>query len=155
MMFSRFPNFPSRECSQSESREISIAATSEMVLPSILKYEVSLLSLVPPHSGHTVLSCMSPVIPENETISDDVPSPTLNSSSEPKTISEITSSGSSSIGAYNEKSYLRAMDLMMSNFFVSRTLPRGTMPPSAIDFDLSGIIVSMFTSTMMPRPLQW
>ena len=132
-----------------------MAETSEMVFPSILKYVVSLFRRVPPQTGHVIFSFMSPTIPENETISDDVPSPTLNSSSEPKTIRDTTSSGSSSIGSYSEKLYLRAMDLMTSNFFVSRIFPKGTIPPSAMDAERSGMIVSMLTSTIIPRPLQW
>ena len=60
---SRFPNFPSRLDSHSIRSEISIAATSEMVLPSILKQEASWLSLVPWHTGHTILSEMSSTIP--------------------------------------------------------------------------------------------
>ena len=154
MMLSRFPKLSSRERSHVSSWLISIAATSEMVFPSILKYVVSLFSLVPPHSGQTIFSFMSLTIPENATISEDVPSPTLNSSSDPNTMSEITSSGSSSIGSYSENAYFLAMDLMMSNFLVSLILPNGTMPPSAIEMLLSGIMDSMFTSTMIPSPLQ-
>ena len=154
MTLSLFASFPSSEANHSASWLISIAATSEMVFPSILKYVVSLLSLVPPQTGHVILSWMSPTIPENDTISEDVPSPTLNSSSEPKTIKDTTSSGSSSIGSYNEKLYFLAIERITSNFLVSRIFPRGTTPPSAIDTERSGITVSMFTSTMIPRPLQ-
>ena len=49
---------------------------------------------------------------------------------------------------------MRAIDLIMSNFFVSRILPRGTIPPSAIETLLSGMIVSMLISTIIPSPLQ-
>ncbi len=42
----------------------------------------------------------------------------------------------------------------MSNFRLSRTFPSGTMAPSAMDTVRSGMMVSTFTSTMVPRPLQ-
>ena len=58
------------------------------------------------------------------------------------------------MGSYNEKLYFRAMERIMSNFLVSLIFPNGTIPPSAIDTLLSGTIVSMFTSTIIPRPLQ-
>ena len=151
---SLFAKLPSKENNHSLSAVISMAATSEIVLPSILKYVVSLFRRVPLQTGHTIFSLMSFTIPGKETISEEVPSPTRNISSEPKIISEMTSSGSSSIGSYKEIPYLRAMERIMSNFRVSLILPRGTMPPSAIETDLSGMMVSILTSTMIPRPLQ-
>ena len=154
MSLSLCPSLPSRESTQSFRCEISMAETSDMVLPSILKYCVSWLSLVPWHTGHTIFSVMLPVMPGKDTISEEAPSPTLKSSSEPYMIRVTASSGISSIGEYMEKLYFLAMDLIMSNFFVSRTLPSGTMPPSAIDTEVSGIMLPMFMSTIIPSPLQ-
>ena len=154
MALSLFPNTPSRVLNHCWSWPISIADTSEMVLPSILKYVVSLFRRVPLQTGQVIFSLMSPTIPGNATISDEPPSPTLNSSSEPNTRSETISSGRSSIGSYREKLYFLAIERIMSNFLVSRILPRGTIPPSATDTLRSGMIVSMLTSTMIPSPLQ-
>ena len=154
MVFSLALNFPSSESSHSFNAEISIADTSDIVFPSILKYSVSMFRRVPWHTGHTTLSGISSTIPGNATISDEAPSPTRKSSSEPKTIRGITSSGISLMGSYREKSYLRAMERIISNFLVSLTFPNGTIPPSAMDMLLSGTIVSMFTSTIIPNPLQ-
>ena len=148
MMLSLFPNTPSSECSHLLRWLISIAATSEIVLPSILKYLVSLLSLVPLQTGQTIFSFMSPARPGYETISEESPSPTLKSSSEPYTIRSTISSGRSSIGSYSENAYFLDMERIMSNFLVSRILPRGTTPPSAIEMDLSGMTESMFISTI-------
>ena len=131
-----------------------MADTSEMVLPSILKHFVFSLRRVPWQTGHSILSSMSSTIPGNDTISERLPSPTLNSSSLPNMMWDMASSGTVSMGSYREKLYFLAIERIMSNFLFSRTLPSGTIPPSAMETLRSGMIVSIFTSTIMPSPLQ-
>ena len=97
---------------------------------------------------------MSSTIPGNDTISERLPSPTLNSSSLPNMMWDMASSGTVSMGSYREKLYFLAIERIMSNFLFSRTLPSGTIPPSAMETLRSGMIVSIFTSTIMPSPLQ-
>ena len=67
---------------------------------------------------------------------------------------EMASSGIESIGSYREKLYFRAMERITSYFLVSRILPNGTIPPSAIDTDLSGMMEFISTFTIIPSPLQ-
>ena len=59
------------------------------------------------------------------------------------------------MGSYSENEYFLAIERIMSNLWFSRIFPRGTMPPSAMDLLLSGMMVSMFMSTICPSPLQW
>ena len=136
------------------SSEISIAETSEMVFPSTRKHIASLLRRVPPHTGHTTVSSMFSMTPPQVSISVRFPSPTRKRSSEPYTRRLTTSSGRVPIGSYRLNPYLRAMARIISNLRFSRTFPRGTIPPSATLLLRSGMIVSIFTSTMVPRPLQ-
>ena len=154
ILFSLVFSFPGNDANHSLSSVISIAATSEIVLPSILKQRAFSFSLVPWQTGHTIFSSMSSTIPSNVTISDRLPSPTRNNSSLPNMMCEMASSGIESIGSYREKLYFRAIERIMSYFLVSRIFPSGTIPPSAIETDRSGMIVSIFTSTIIPSPLQ-
>ena len=154
MLFSLAFSFGGRLSNHFPSSVISMAATSDMVLPSILKHLVFSFRRVPWQTGHSTLSSMPSTMPLNDTISDRLPSPTLKSSSLPNIIWETASSGIDAIGSNNENPYFLAMERMTSNFLVSRILPRGMMPPSAMDTLLSGIMESMFTSTIIPSPLQ-
>ena len=154
MLFSLTFSFSGRDANQALSSVISIAATSAMVFPSILKQRAFSLRRVPWQTGQTIFSSMSSTIPSNETISDRLPSPTRNSSSLPNMMCEMASSGTESTGSYREKLYFRAIERIMSYFLVSRIFPSGTIPPSAIETDRSGMIVSIFTSTIIPSPLQ-
>ena len=99
MVFSLSLSFPGRASSQAESSLISIAETSLMVFPSILKQPVSFLSLVPPHTGHTIFSSMSSATPAKLVISLIPPSPTRNISSEPYTRRLRASSGMAAMGS--------------------------------------------------------
>ena len=154
MVFSLGVNFEGSPLSHSARADISIAATSEIVFPSMRKQLVCSLRRVPWQTGHTTFSSISLTMPGKDTISDIVPSPTLKSSSEPNTIKDMTSSGNSSIGAYNETPYFLAIECITAYFRVSLILPRGTIPPSAMDTERSGMMVSILTSTIIPRPLQ-
>ena len=154
ILFSLVFSFPGNDANHSLSSVISIAATSEIVLPSILKQRAFSFSLVPWQTGHTIFSSMSSTIPSNVTISDRLPSPTRNNSSLPNMMCEMASSGIESIGSYREKLYFRAMERITSYFLVSRILPSGTIPPSAIDTDLSGMMEFISTFTIIPSPLQ-
>ena len=154
MLFSLTVIFEGRVENHSLSSVISMAATSEIVFPSIRKHFVFSFSRVPWQTGHSTFSSMSSTIPGKETISDTFPSPTRNSSSLPNIIWVTASSGMVAIGSYREKLYFLAMERITSNFLFSRTFPRGTIPPSAIEMLLSGIIVSMLMSTIIPSPLQ-
>ena len=143
ILFSLVFSFPGNDANHSLSSVISIAATSEIVLPSILKQRAFSFSLVPWQTGHTIFSSMSSTIPSNVTISDRLPSPTRNNSSLPNMMCEMASSGIESIGSYREKLYFRAMERI-----------NGTIPPSAIDTDLSGMMEFISTFTIIPSPLQ-
>ena len=154
MLFSLSFSLDGRLVNHSSSCVISMAATSEIVLPSILKHLVFSFRRVPWQTGHSTLSSMSSTIPPKETISDRLPSPILKSSSLPNMMWDMASSGTDAIGSNNEKPYFLAMERMTSNFLVSLIRPSGMMPPSAIDTLLSGIMVSIFTSTIIPSPLQ-
>ena len=152
--FSRWLKPLGMRSSHSRSSVISMAATSGMVFPSTLKHRASLLRRVPPHTGQVTVSSILSSTPLQLSISVRLPSPTRKRSSEPYTSRLTASSGRASTGSYRLKLYLRAMARMISNLRFSRTRPRGTMAPSATLLLRSGIMVSMFTSTMVPSPLQ-
>ena len=99
MLFSLAFSLPGSDRNHSFSSVISIAATSAMVFPSILKHRAFSLRRVPWQTGQTIFSSMSSTIPSNVTISDSPPSPTRNSSSLPKMMCEMASSGIVSIGS--------------------------------------------------------
>ena len=153
--FSRWLKPSGMVSSHLRSSVISMAATSGMVLPSTRKQRASAFRRVPLQTGQVTVSSMLSITPPQLSISVRLPSPTRKRSSEPNTRRLTTSSGRASMGSYKLKLYLRAMARMMSNLRFSRTFPSGTMPPSATDLLRSGMMVSMFTSTMVPRPLQW
>ncbi len=88
-----------RASTQERRSFISMAETCAMVFSSTLKQRASLLSLVPPQTGQVTLSSISPTKPGKASISEEIPSPTRKSSSEPKTISDMASSGTASIGS--------------------------------------------------------
>ena len=136
------------------SSEISMALTWEMSFPSMRKQRAFPFSRVPWHTGQTTLSSMSPTTPGQLTISESAPSPTRKNSSEPYITRVTASSGRAAIGSYSEKPCFRDMERSISNFFPSRMRPSGTIPPSAIETSLSGMMLSMFTSTTVPSPLQ-
>ena len=65
----------------------------------------------------------------------------------------IVSWGMSFIGSKRENPYLRATASRTVNTALSRFLPRGAMPPSAMDSEGSGTILAISTSRTVPRPL--
>ena len=154
MAISLEDSLPGRERSHSSRSVISMAATWSIDLPSILNSLAFSFRRVPPQTGHTTFSSMSSTIPPKFTISMSWPSPMRKKSSEPKTIWLRASSGTSEIGSNMENPYFLAIARITSYFLLSRTFPSGTMPPSAMLRLLSGTMLSMFTSTIIPRPLQ-
>ena len=62
------------------------------------------------------------------------------------------------VAEQNEKLFQAALQALKEQSFVVEVdqliFPRGMIPPSAMETLRSGMIVSIFTSTMIPRPLQ-
>ena len=107
-----------------------------------------------------VLSSSSPSLsslessPGKATISDSPPwVSTLTRSSEPLRMIFTFSSDMSFIGSYRENPYLRATASRIVNTALSRFLPSGAMPPSAIESEESGTILAISTSRIVPSPL--
>ena len=157
---------------------MSIDANSKIFFPSILKLSASLLSLAPPHSGHTrvtanwsahfcsaavrsVCCCSERTYLTTPSYSMNTASAslfmpvicTLMRSSLPLSNSSITSLVISDIGVSRVKSYLLSRAVICLNISVFLKGPRGAIAPCRTDSERSGKTFSSSTADMYPRPL--